>query len=230
MSEEDVMSDTVKPTQTGPNRTGIAHSPIDVTSRPTPYGLAVQHVRLHSATALTDNQSAVVFELLGDRLASERTGIRLYHALLVKLESEHAHPGGPTRQQLEHIRDEETEHLMLVSEAIDALGGDATALPASADVIGVAGAGWVQVLSDPRRTWLECLKVLLAAELVDNDAWRALVDLAEGLGRTRLAADFRRALDDEGSHLVLVRAWLTAAINGEAGIAPRTRDADIWLP
>jgi rubrerythrin len=239
------MSDPLKPTQTGPNRTGIAHSPIDakqaiatarsVTSRATPYGLALQHVRLHNAArtandALTDNQLAVFFELLGDRLASERTGIRLYHALLVKLESEHAHPGGPTREQLEHIRDEETEHLMLVREAIDALGGDPTAVPASADVIGVAGSGWVQVLSDPRRTWLESLKVLLAAELVDNDAWRALVDLAEGLGRSRLAADFRRALDDEGSHLVQVRAWLTAAINGEAGIAPRSRDADIWLP
>ena len=180
---------------------------------------------------LEASQSAVFLDLLGDRLASERTGIRLYHALLVKLEIDHAHPGGPTTEQLERIRDEETEHLMLVGDAIDALGGHPTAVPPSADVISVAGSGWVQLMSDPHTTWRDSLKVMLTAELVNNDAWRVLVDLADGLGQSQMAAGFRLALGDEEDHLVQVRAWLTAAINGEAGIAARPRDAtDIWLP
>ncbi len=194
--------------------------------RGTPLGVAGT-----ATDKLKANQSAVFLDLLGDRLASERTGIRLYHALLVKLETDDAHPGGPTAEQLERIRDEETEHLMLVSDAIDALGGDPTAVPPSADVISVAGSRWVQLMSDPRTTWLDALKVMLTAELVDNDAWRALVDLADGLGQSQMAAGFRLALGDEEGHLVQVRAWLTAAINGEAGIAPRPRDTtDIWLP
>jgi rubrerythrin len=176
---------------------------------------------------LEGSQSAVLLDLLGDRLAFERTGIRLYHALLVKLEAEPVQPGGPTSEDIERIRDEETEHLMLVSETIDALGGDPTAVPSSADVIAIAGSGWVQLVSDPRTTWLESLKVMLAAELVDGDAWRALVDLADGLGQNNIAADCRRTVSDEERHLVQVRAWLTAAINGEAGIAPRP---GIWLP
>ena len=96
------------------------------------------------------HQPNVFLDLLGDRLASERTGTRLYDALLVKLAAARPHPGGPTRDQLERIRDEETAHFILVSEAIDALGGDPTAAPASADVIGVAGSAWVQAADRSR--------------------------------------------------------------------------------
>ena len=72
---------------------------------------------------------------------------------------------------------------------------------------------------------------MLAAELVDSDAWRALVDLAESLGQSRMAADFRRVLCDEERHLARVRAWLKAAIHGEAGSPARLVDSnDIWLP
>jgi hypothetical protein len=89
----------------------------------------------------------------------------------------------------------------------------------------------VRLLSDPRTTWLDSLKVLLTAELVDHDAWGTLVDLAERLGQDSTAATFRRVLGDEKGHLVQVRAWLAAAINGEAGITPTPVDAtDIWLP
>ena len=120
---------------------------------------------------------------------------------------------------------------MIVGDAIDALDGDPAATPASADIIGIAGARWVQLLTDPRTSWLEALKVLLAAELVDSDAWRALVELTEGLRQSRMAAAFHRVLRDEESHLVQVRAWLSAAIHAQAGLPPRSVDPnDIWLP
>jgi hypothetical protein len=245
------MSNPVKPTQVGPNRTGIATSPIDskatiegaraATDKRDPEGMALQHVRREYAEGappvgttpppaslkgvarvaiekLKGNQPTVFLDLLGERLAYERTGTRLYDALLVKLHAAEPHPGGPTRAEVEQIRDEELQHLLIVVEAIESMGGDPTAITPSADVIGVAGSGWVAALTDPRTTLNEALKVMLAAELVDNDAWLALVDLAEGLGQDELAADFRRALSQEEDHLVRVRGWVTAAINGEAGI------------
>ena len=54
---------------------------LDITERGVRLGLA----RVAS-DKLQGNQSAVLLDLLGDRIAAERTGIRLYHALLVKLE------------------------------------------------------------------------------------------------------------------------------------------------
>lgn len=168
--------------------------------------------------AIKGNKPLVLLDLLGERAAFERTGTRLYDALLVKLEAADRHPGGPTRPELERIRDEEIQHFQLVKEAVESLGGDPTVMTPSADVMGVAGMGWGQVLADPRTTLNECLKVILAAELVDNDGWLMLIDVAQGLGHDDLAAGFRRALAQEEEHLTLVRGWVTAAVAGEAGI------------
>jgi rubrerythrin len=164
------------------------------------------------------NKPLVLLDLLGERAAFERTGTRLYDALLVKLEAADAHPGGPTRPQLERIRDEEIQHFQLVKEAIESLGGDPTVMTPSADIMGVASMGWPQVLTDPRTTLNESLKVILAAELVDNDGWLTLIDVAQGMGHDDLAAGFRRALAQEEEHLALVRGWLNTAVAGEAGL------------
>lgn len=164
------------------------------------------------------NKPLVLLDLLGERAAFERSGTRLYDALLVKLDAADPHPGGPTRAELERIRDEEIQHFQLVKEAIESLGGDPTVVTPSADVMGVAGMGWVQVLTDARTTLNECMKVILAAELVDNDGWLTLIDIAQGLGHDELAGGFRRALAQEEEHLALVRSWLSTAVAGEAGL------------
>ena len=164
-------------------------------------------------------ESALVFlDLLGERLAFERTGTRLYDALLVKLDAADLRPGGPTREEVEEIRDDELRHFALLQQAIESLGGDPTVMTPSADVVGVAGSGWMQVLADPRTTLTEALKVMLAAELTDGDAWETLAEVAEGLEQEELAAQFREAYGDEESHLVRVKTWVTVAVAGQAGI------------
>jgi rubrerythrin len=160
----------------------------------------------------------VFLDLLGERLAFERTGTRIYEALMAKLEAADPHPAGPTRADLEEIRDEELEHFALLKQAIETLGADPTAMTPSADVIAVASHGLVEVVSDPRVTLTESLKAVLAAELVDNDSWLMLVDVAEGVGQDDLAQEFRRALAEEEDHLARVRTWLNEAVLGEAGI------------
>jgi len=171
-----------------------------------------------TAEALKGNSALVFLDLLGERLAYERTGTRLYDALLAKLAAADAKAGGPTRDELEEIRDEELQHFVLLKGAIESLGGDPTVMTPSADVMGVASMGWVQAVSDPHVTLTEALKVMLAAELTDNDGWQTLIDVAAGLGKDDLAASFRDALAEEEEHLARVRTWLTVAVAGQAGI------------
>jgi hypothetical protein len=170
-----------------------------------------------TADLVQGKKTNVLLDLLGERLAFERTGTRLYEGLLVKLAAADEHPGGPTRVELERIRDEELKHFALLKQAIEALGADPTVVTPSADIVGVAGQGWVQALGDPRITLTEGLKVILQAELVDNESWASLVDLASALGRDQLAEQCRAALSQEEEHLALVRGWVKAALAGQAG-------------
>lgn len=166
------------------------------------------------------NHPNVFLDKLGERLAFERTGTRLYEALLAKFDAAHPHEGGPTREELVRIRDDELRHYGIVRDAIVALGADPTAVTPCADIAGVLSMGLVQVLSDPRTTLTQALDAILTAELTDNDAWILLVDLAQELGQDEMASQFRVALVEEEDHLERVRAWIAASLRGQAGIAP----------
>jgi rubrerythrin len=166
------------------------------------------------------HRPTVFIDKLGERLAFERTGTRLYEALLAKFEAGDIREGGPTRLELERIRDDEHRHVMLVRDAIVQVGADPTAMTPSGDVAGVASVGWIQLLTDPRTTLTQCLDVILIAELADNDGWILLVDLAEALELDDLARQFRIALLEEEDHLMRVRGWISAALLGQAGVEP----------
>lgn len=170
--------------------------------------------------ALKGRKPSVFIDKLGERLAYERTGTRLYEALIAKHEAAHVHEGGPTRAQLEKIRDDEHRHALLVTDALRQLGADPTAMTPGADVVGVAGLGWVQALSDPRTTLTQCLDVMLIVEHGDLDGWELLVEMAGALGLHDLGAQFRAANLVEQEHASQVRGWLTRALLGQAGVRP----------
>lgn len=257
------MSNPTKPTETGPNRTGIAMSPIDgkatvegaqagspapvfdppalvaarlhLSTKVAPLGTmplpaSVKGVATTAAQMIKGNKPTVFLDLLGERLAFERTGTRLYESLLIKLEAADPHPGGPAREELERIRDEEMEHFALLKRSIESLGADPTAITPSAEVMAVASRGLIDVVADARVTLNEALKAILTAELVDNESWLMLADVAERLGQDDMAAEFRRALAEEEEHLARVRSWLTIAVEGEAGIKARAGDGHAPSP
>ena len=160
---------------------------------------------------------AVLLDKLGERLAFERQGTRLYEAFLQKCESltlEDA--SGPTIEELRHICEEELEHFHLLQNAIIALGGDATVQTPSADVAGVLSHGVMQVVSDPRTSIPQTLQAMLTAELVDNDGWQMLQDLAAELGQDDLETQCGKAYEEEQEHLEKVREWLTSMTMDEA--------------
>jgi len=173
---------------------------------------------LESAKGLLKAQQPLVFlDKLGERLAFERTGPRLYQAFLGKVMAE----GAPQRvipvELVQHQLEEEARHFMMIHGAIEQLGGDPTAVTPAADVIGVASSGLLQVVSDPRTTVDQCLCAMLTAELVDNDGWPLLIQLAESLGHRDLAAEFSTALQNEEQHLTTVRNWVNVLTMEMAG-------------
>lgn len=161
----------------------------------------------------------VLADKLGERLAFERTGARLYEALLGKLTVQGGFVGGPTAEELQRFHDQELEHFQLLEDAMRALGLDPTAVGPSADLAGLESVGLGQVLGDPRTSVGEGLHAILVAELTDRDGWRLLIDLARRAGQAQLATRFQAAEEEEEEHLSAVRAWLTAHVTGLAGAA-----------
>jgi len=151
---------------------------------------------------------ALLLDKLGERHAFEATGTRLYDALLSKVDDGRSFRGAPGRDDVRHIRDEEHEHYLMLGEAIRAVGGDPTVVTPSADVQGTASRGIPAVVADPRTDLLQSLEAILVAELVDNDGWPALIELAEQGGHAELVDRFREALQHEREHLARVRAWV----------------------
>jgi hypothetical protein len=95
------------------------------------------------------DQMSVLLDKLGERLAFERQGTRLYQAFLQKLEQMHSEERvGPSVNELRHICDEELEHFRVLQKTIAEFGGDATVQTPSADVAGILSHGILQVVSD----------------------------------------------------------------------------------
>jgi hypothetical protein len=167
--------------------------------------------------ALQGEKASVFLDKLGERLAFERTGVRLYDAVLAKLPASVTREGTLEPSELRRFREEELAHLHLVRDAIEDLGGDATAVTPCANLAGVQAEGLVKAVTDPRTTLTQCLDAILTAELADNDGWKTLVALAEGLGFDDLARRFTDALAEEDVHLQSIRTWVAERLELQLG-------------
>jgi len=161
-------------------------------------------------------RSTLLLDKLGERLAFERTGVRLYDTLLLKYEATGGFPGGPSRADLEEIREDELSHFAMLEGIVGRFGGDPTAVTPSANLAAVESRGLGVAINDPRTSLAEGLHTILIAELADNDAWEQLIELVEQLGEEELADEFREALEDEQEHLARVRGWLAADLSARA--------------
>jgi len=190
---------------------------------------------------LKGGSPSIFMDKIGERIAFERGGTRLYEALITKytalavqegealmpaeealaLQDEGAEPGaaaGESAQQtLERIRAEELEHFQMLVQAMEQLGGDPTAQTPCADVVATASMGLIQVLTDPRTTLAQSLNAMLTAELTDNAGWELLAQLAEEAGEAELTGKFLGALSQEQEHLRIVKAWLATLVSERAG-------------
>ena len=159
----------------------------------------------------------MLIDKIGERLAFERMGTRLYDTLLLKYEASGSFEGGPSFDELLHHRDEEFSHFQTLSNALEQLGGDPTAFTPSADVAAVASSGILAVIADARTTLPQCLEAMLAAELVDENGWERLIELCRSVGHAELAELFEQCARTEAEHLRAVQGWLRFGMQALTG-------------
>ncbi|MCD2513000.1 ferritin-like domain-containing protein [Comamonas endophytica] len=187
---------------------------------------------------LLGDRPELLMDKIGERIAFERGGVRLYDALMVKFQAAAAagvalppiaqackELGEDPRlitlreelpeQTLARIRAEELAHFHMLCDAMRKLGGDPTAQTPCADVIGTASMGLIQVVSDPRTTLAQSFNAMLTAELTDNAGWELLVQLTDKAGEHKLAGQFLQAQHEEAQHVLVIRSWLTALLTAE---------------
>jgi hypothetical protein len=172
--------------------------------------IRVAYAREGATPGETPAPLTLLLDKLGERLAFEHAGARLYEALLSKHRAYGAFAGGPGAEDLLHILTEEYEHGDLLERAIKDLGGDPTALTPSANVAVNLSAGLPQVLADPRTDLLQSLEAIVVAELADNECWAVLEQLAGQAGHEALVRGCRAAIGHEREHLRKVRLWIAA--------------------
>jgi rubrerythrin len=192
---------------------GIAKMRMDYAKKSGPVG----HVPPLEKGKKADTATVALLDKLGERLAFERTGTRLYDALISKLDAYGTFSGGPKADDLQELRSEEHEHFTMLSRTITKLGGDPVAITPSADITATVSRGIGDVLADPRTSLLACLEAMLVAELTDCDGWETLIAIAHKAGQRELIKAFTKALEQERDHLERVRRWVDAGHGIERG-------------
>ena len=168
-----------------------------------------------------DQRLRVLLDRLGERLAFERAGARLYDAFVFKCTQRTDKLGELSVQTVRRFRDEEAAHVILLVDAIEALGGDPTVQTPGADVTSVQGSGLLKVVTDPATTVLQSLQAVLAAELIDECAWELLTAMSRDLGYEELASRFQKALSQEQQHLLTIRHGYEALTLAEGRDGPQ---------
>src|SRR5690554_6358524 len=154
------------------------------------------------------NNPELLLDKLGSRQDCDRTGVRLYEAMIAK-EMTCKGSGDELDPNLQQIRNDEQAHMILLINAIETLGSDPTAMTPCADLVGVIGSGPLKVITDPRTNIAQALNAILTIELADNAAWELLIALAEQSGHAKIARSFDNALVEEERHVNTIRSLLS---------------------
>jgi bacterioferritin (cytochrome b1) len=166
---------------------------------------------------LSGENPEVLIDKLGERLAFERMGTRLYEYLIAKCQAAQVN-SRISIDALRRFRDQEAHHFKMVTQALEFLGADPTAQTPGANISAVASMGVLQVISDPRTSVAQSMEAILTAELIDHASWELLIKLANEMGLEQIAADFRMALEEESNHVRQVRQWNEQLALTQAGV------------
>ncbi len=151
-----------------------------------------------------------LIDLLGERLAFEREGVKLYDTVLSKIDA--ARGKGEVvlfRDELQSFRDQEYEHATWLEGCIEDLGGNKDEKTEMAKLVERESVGIEQVIRE-EEILTHAMHALLAAELVDNAGWELLIELADDADDRDARAEFRKRLHEEEEHLIFMRSAILA--------------------
>ena len=145
-----------------------------------------------------------VIDMLSERLQFERSGVKLYDAVIQKMQSSREPVVAKMLDQMQEHRDQEKEHEEWLEECIRQLGGDDKQLSEKAKLVQRESKGIEEVIQRDAEI-PHLFHALLAAELVDNAGWDLLVQIADECDDTKAKRDFKKRLHEEEEHLILIR-------------------------
>jgi bacterioferritin (cytochrome b1) len=153
---------------------------------------------------LANYDKAKVIDVLNERLAFERAGVKLYDRILEVMGGMPDENVQRMQGEMQEHRDEEKEHEEWLEEQIRALGGDAHTETEKSRLVTRESKGIEEVvMSEAQLPHL--LHALLAAELVDNAGWDLLVQIADEAGDREAKRAFKKRLHEEEDHLLFIR-------------------------
>lgn len=168
---------------------------------------------------MTGHNPEMFINKLGERLAYERSGVRIYESFIEKCSALAEEGESNPEMSISRLRefcDQEAQHFHMIKQCMETLGADPTAQTPDADVSGVAAQGMMKVVSDPRTSIGQCLEAMLSLEMTDNAAWELLIKLAEDMGMDDMAREFGQALKQEDIHLQQIRDWHERLVRSQA--------------
>jgi bacterioferritin (cytochrome b1) len=168
---------------------------------------------------LAKKNVAKVIDLLSERLAFERAGVKLYDTLHGRLRVATDPALKALLEQVEHNRDEEEEHVEWLEGQIRALGGDAHT-PTERSVLVRAESEGVERVMRRDDSIPHDFHALLTAELADNAGWDLLVQIADEFGDAAAKKEFKKRLQEEEQHLLFVRKTLLELTKQEVSAPP----------
>ncbi len=153
---------------------------------------------------LANYDKVKVIDVLNERLAFERAGVKLYDRVLEVMRASGDENVVRMCDEMQAHRDQEKEHEEWLEEQIRFLGGDAHGETDKSRLITRESKGIEEVvMSDAQLPHL--FHALLAAELVDNAGWDLLVQIADEAGDGSAKRDFKKRLHEEEDHLLFLR-------------------------
>ncbi|MGE5182412.1 MAG: hypothetical protein ACM31C_10140 [Acidobacteriota bacterium] len=168
---------------------------------------------------LSRNNPEKLLDVLCERLTFERAGVRIYDAIIAKLEASNSIEVHRTLYAMHHYRDQEQEHEKWLEARIRALGGDARARTEHSVLVEKEAQGIESVILNGDNDPSHLFHALLAAELSDHAGWELLVALADEAGDRDAKREFKKRLKQEAQHLEFVRkcveGFACASVLGE---------------
>jgi rubrerythrin len=152
--------------------------------------------------------SEVLLNKLSERVTFERTGTKLYEALVKKYQEAKDKKSLPELIKLERFYHQEAKHSDIVNDVMTQVGGEMPAITPPYDLSASLSMGWLELINDPRSTFLQALEIVLQAELLNHAGWELLIELAERKEMPKIATQFQECLDEKDVHIEAVKQWV----------------------
>lgn len=150
-----------------------------------------------------------LLDLLTERLTFERASVKLYDRVLAKMKGVSDPIISGMVEQVTKQRNEEKDHEEWLEEQVRTLGSDAHTETERSELIERESKGIVDVImQDDALPHL--FHALLTAELVDDNGWKLLLQLADEAEDDVARTELRRRAEEEERHLVYVREVVAA--------------------